>query len=104
MTKYRITHEEWKIDGIGKNYEPTREEFFEYATDNPNGADFDEEVGLYDTKEEALAELEKYRCTYDIWENYHEARYDLYAVEELVYDEDGDIEEYRLIRYADVDI
>lgn len=79
--------------------------FFEYATDNPNGMEFDEEIRLYDDKEEALAELKKYKCTCEIWENYQEARYDLYAVEELVYsDDDVSIEEYNFIAYAEAQI
>ena len=37
MKKYLVVHEEWRIDGISKHYNPTREDFFEYATDNPSG-------------------------------------------------------------------
>ncbi|MBR1750861.1 MAG: hypothetical protein IJ740_08285 [Ruminococcus sp.] len=105
MPRYRIVHEIWKTDGIYdfENYNPY-EDFFGYATDNLNGSEFDEEIKSFDSKEEALEELSKYKCTYEAWEDYHQARYNLYALEEVAYGENNEIEDYNFIKYADVDI
>ena len=104
MTKYLVVHEEWRTSGISKHYNPTREDFFEYATDNPNGADFEECIHTSDTKEEALAELSKYRCTYERWDDYQEAHYDLYAVVEVRYDVTDEYDDYRLVQYAEIEM
>lgn len=101
MTKYVIIHEEWKISGI---FEVTRENFISCATDNPNGCENSEEIGTYDTLDEALAELSKYRCAYEKWENYNETRFDLYEIDEILYDDDDEIEDYRYLQRAEIEI
>ena len=101
MSKYQVIMEIWKARGA---FEPSEKDFFECACSNPAGVDAEEVVVMFDTKEEALAELAKHKCTYEKWENYNETRFELYAAEEIIYDEDGDIENYEFIRYADVEI
>ena len=101
MKRYEITLEYWDIDGI---FDPASDDFFEWALANPNGCYASEIIASFDTKEEALAKLASYKCSYEKLENYNETRFELYAVEELIYDEDGDIEDYRFIQYADIEI
>lgn len=101
MNEYRLTCERWHINCINA---PTNEDdFFSFATDNPNGTDDIEIIATFSTRAEALAELKNYKCSFDIMENYGETVYDLYAVEEIVYDEDGEIENYNFIKYANAD-
>lgn len=102
---YRIVLEHWKIWGIDDLdlSTITKEKFFECATNNKNGMESDEEIAVLDTIEKALEELKKYRCTYEKLENFNETCYELYAVEELIYDENGDIEDYKFIKYAEID-
>lgn len=100
MNKYAIYYERWQISYAT---DPTRENFFEYAFDNPNGAESSEKLGIFDTKEEALAELTKYNCSYEKWENYNETTFDIYSVEEIIYDEDGEIYGYNTLKYADIE-
>lgn len=101
MNKYQVIMEIWRAGGV---FDPSEEDFFECACSNPAGVDAEKVVATFDTKEEALAELAKYKCSYEKWENYNETTFDLYAVEEIIYDEDGDIEDYGFIRYADVEL
>ena len=51
-----------------------------------------------------LAELSKHRCTYERWDNYQEARYDLYAVVEARYDVTDEYNDYRLVQYAEIEM
>lgn len=101
MNKYQVIMEIWKARGA---FDPSKEDFFECACSNPAGVDAEEVIAVFGTKEDALAELAKHKCTYEKWENYNETRFELYTVEEIIYDEDGDIEDYEFIRYADVEI
>jgi hypothetical protein len=100
MNKYAIYYEHWRI---GYAADPTKENFFDYALDNPNGADSSEQLRIFDSKEEALAELKKYKCSYERWDNYNETTFDLYSVEEIIYDEDGDLYGYNTLKYADIE-
>jgi hypothetical protein len=101
MKKYQVIMEIWRAEGI---FDPSKEEFFEWGCSDPSGVYAEEVVATFDTKEEALAELAKHKCTYEKWENYNETKFELYAVQELIYDEGGDIEDYGFIQYADVEI
>lgn len=101
MNKYEVTLEYWDIDGV---FNPARDDFFEWALANPNGCYASEVIATFDTKKEALATLAKYKCSSKKHENYNETTFKLYAVEELIYDEDGDVEDYKFIQYADIEI
>ena len=101
MTTYLINKERWTASGI---FDISKENFFECACSNPAGLDEEEVVDMAITKEDALAILAKYKCTYEKWENYNRTTFELYAVEEIAYDEDGDEESYNFIQYADVEL
>lgn len=99
--RYQLIKERWTAGGI---FDISRENFIECACSNPSGVDDAEVVDTFDTKEEALSELAKYKCTYEKWNNYNQTTFELYEIEEIIYDEDGDIEDYNFIQRADVEI
>lgn len=105
MNRYIIIKEEWsdQIFDI-RRYHPTIAEYFEYALSNPNGCDNSEEVFSTSDKTEAMNELAKYRCSYSAPDSsYRIARFETYELDEVIYDEDGDIEDYKFLCYAEVD-
>lgn len=99
--KYEVICEQWKIPYVG---DVPQNEFFEYAHDNPSGCETSETIGVFDTLEEAENVLSKYRCNYEVWKNYGETRFEIYELNQLILDEDGDIEDIKFVKYAEIKV
>lgn len=84
---YRIEKELWII-----NYIPHDDvDLYKMAVDNPNGCESTETLCEFDTKEEALKELNMMRSEIDVWKNYNQTRFTVISLSSVEYDDDGEI-------------
>lgn len=84
---YRIEKELWIIDYIPHD----GVDLYKMAVDNPSGCESTETLCEFDTKEEALKELNMMHSEIDVWENYNQTRFTVISLSSVEYDDDGEI-------------